>query len=299
MKRATSLLGIFLAVLLTGAPARAQAPAPAPAAASAAYPIKVTLADGRMVPASSIRRAGTTLLVTVPVANGVRGEVGYPIATVRKLEMPEPPQLKSARQLVTDGKAAQALNEIRGVVVLQGDLREIPGNYWAPAALIEVDALIALERDKDAQKLIEQLSAGTKDTELLQSARLALATLWTRSGQADKAIPVFDETIATSKDARTLARAWTSKGDALLAAGDYDGALLAYLRIPIFYSNEDASVPAALLGSARAYEGLGDFDLARESLTQLNKDYATSPEAAVSKDDLVRINRKNKPPAAN
>jgi len=299
MKRATSLLGMFLAALLAGATARAQAPASAPAAANAAYPIKVTLADGRTLPAASIRRSGGTLLVTVPVANGVRGEVGYPIATVRKIEMPEPPQLKSARQLVTEGKAGPALNEILSVVALQSGLREIPGNYWAPAALIEVDALLALKRDKDAQKLIEQLSSGTKDTELLQSARLALATLWARSGQADKAIPVFDETIATSKDARTLARAWTSKGDALLAAEDYDGALLAYLRIPIFYSNEDAFIPASLLGSARAYEGLRDFDLARESLTQLTTNYASSPEAAASKDDLARINRKNKLPAAN
>jgi tetratricopeptide (TPR) repeat protein len=294
MNRIPSLLGIFLAALLAGASARAQAPAPA--ATNSSYPFKVTLADGRTLSAAAMRRSGATLLVTVPVANGVRGEIGYPLATVRKIEIPEPPQLKSARQLVTDGKAAQALSEIGGVVAAQSGLREIPGNYWAPAALIEVDALIALKRDREAQNLIGQLSKDTKDAELLQSARLALATLWARSGQVDKAVPVFNETIASSKDGATLARAWTSKGDAFLAAEDYDSALLAYLRVPIFYSNEDAFVPAALLGSARAYEGLGNFDLAREALTQLNKDYADSPEAIQSKADLARIDRKNRIP---
>ena len=221
MNRTLSLFGVVLAGLLAATSQRAQA-------AADPYPIKLTLADKRTIPAATVRRSGNSILVTVPVANGVRGEVGYPAASVTRIEMPEPPQLKTARQLVTDGKAEQALREIGGVVAQQSGLRDIPGNYWAPAALIEVDALIDLKRDRDAQKLIDQLAKGTKDTELLQRARLALATLWTRNGQADKAIPVFDEAIASSKDARTLARAWTSKGDALLAAEDYDGALLAY-----------------------------------------------------------------------
>jgi tetratricopeptide (TPR) repeat protein len=292
MNRPLFLLGAVFAALLATTTERAPA-------ATDPYPIKLTLADKRTLPAAAVRRSGNSLLATVPVANGVRGEVGYPIASVIRIEMPEPPQLKTARQLVTDGKPEQALREIGGVVLLQSGLRDIPGNYWAPAALIEVDALIDLKRDKDAQKLIDQLATGTKDDELLQRARLALATLWARNGQADKAIPIFDGAIASSKDARTLARAWTSKGDALLAAEDYDGALLAYLRIPIFYSNEESFMPAALLGSARAYEGLGDLDLARESLSALARDYANSPEAAKSKDDLARLNRKNNIPVAN
>jgi len=286
----------FLALILLGV----SAVAPLRAAADAsAYPIRITLADGRVIQASAVRRAGNSLIATVPVDNGVRGDIGYAMSTITKLEMPEPPELEAARRLINSGKSREALPQLVGVVAFQAGLRQIPGNYWASAALLEIDALLDLKLDLKAQQMIDQLAAESTDEEIVQRAHVALATLWARGGQADKALPILDKAIDSSGDARTLARAWSSKGDLLLAQKDYDGALRAYLRVPIFYSTEETFLPGALLGSARAYEGLGDPAFARSTITKLIESYPNSPEAAAAKTDLARLDGENHVPSSD
>ncbi len=285
-------MAMIMLVALTAAFAQSPGrPAPAPSH----DPIKLTLADGRVISAQAVRRSRDTLLATVTLAAGVKGDVGNPISNIRKIEMPEPPQLKVVRGLLAAGKPGDALAPITVATNAQNDLRTIPGNWWAPAALLKVDVLIALKRDREAEALIKQLDAGTKDTEVLQKARMALAMLWVRSGRSDEAIAVFDETIAVSKNSTTLARAWVNRGDAELAKRDYDAALLAYLRVPVFYSGETAVLPAAFLGSARAYEGLGDSTRARSVLDALTEQFPNSPEAVAAKADAARIDKRLNP----
>jgi tetratricopeptide (TPR) repeat protein len=243
----------------------------------------------------SVRRSKDTLLATVSLAAGVRGDVGYPMATLRKIEMPEPPAIKKARSLLNAGKAAEAVVEIRPVVIAQADLRDIPGNWWAPAALVYVDGLIALKRDRDAEAIINDLATKSQDPELLQSARMALAELWLRNQRTDEAMAIFDATIAASQKDATRARAWRDKGDALFARKDYDGALLAYLRVPVFYPEQAGAMPGALLGSARAFEGLADYEHASAQLAELTKKYAGSPEAIEARIDSLRIEKKRDP----
>ena len=52
-------------------------------------------------------------------------------------------------------------------------------------------------------------------------------------------------------------------------SGQWDGAVLAYLHVPVFYEDEKLWMPQALLGSARAFRGLEDLDRAKKSLNDL------------------------------
>ncbi len=264
------------------------------AQASSGGDIKITFADGHQQSASAVRRSNNTILATIALAAGVRGETGFALSSIRKIEFPEPPQLKAARRAIDAGKPADALGLLNVVVDQQSALRTVPGNWWAPAAILKMDALLALGREKEAETLIKQLSTDAKDPEQAQDVRIAQAYLWLHGGRQDQAIEAFDKLIAESSRPATLARSWQGKGEALLAKQDYDGAALAYLRLPIFYSNETALLPAALLGRARAYEGLRDFDHANDTLAELNKTYPSSPEAASSKADSERIQKKMK-----
>lgn len=274
---------LFLGVALSLAVAQ-----PPPAAGR----IKITFADGHTQMAAGVRRSGNTLLANIAIAAGVRGETGYPLASIRGIEFPNESQLKTAQAALGSGDASKALGILDNLVSEQRGFRTIPGNFWAPAAILKADALLALGRDKEAAPLLEQIASEVKDPDQIQNVRIAQAFLSLRGGRPDEAGATFDKVIAESKRPGNLAKAWQGKGESLLTGEDYDGALLAYLRVPIFYSNETAVMPPSLLGIARAYEGLRDFDRANETLAELVKTYPSSPEAAAAKAETVRIQKK-------
>jgi tetratricopeptide (TPR) repeat protein len=76
------------------------------------------------------------------------------------------------------------------------------------------------------------------------------------------------------------ARAWLLRGDLALARATHAEALECYLRIPAFYGTLDELMPAALLGSARAYKGHGDSRRAVRSARELVDTYPDTAEAA-------------------
>jgi TolA-binding protein len=86
-----------------------------------------------------------------------------------------------------------------------------------------------------------------------------------------------------------LADAWVTKGNILLAKKEWDGALLAFLRVPVLYRQEKLFMPPALLGSARAYRRLDDIDRAKKSLQDLISAFPKSAEAAVAQSELQKL----------
>ena len=110
-----------------------------------------------------------------------------------------------------------------------------------------------------------------------------------RKKEYDKAIQICDAAIKESNDPSTLANAWLNKGDALMAQKHADTALLAYLHVPIFYSDETSFVPPAILGSARAYVRLDDNIRAKKALNELIASFPKSAEAAIAQSELKKI----------
>ena len=68
----------------------------------------------------------------------------------------------------------------------------------------------------------------------------------------------------------------------------YDGAVLAYLHVPVFYEDEKLWMPPALLGSARAFRGLADLERAKKSLNDLTAQYPKSAQAEVARKELEK-----------
>ena len=79
------------------------------------------------------------------------------------------------------------------------------------------------------------------------------------------------------------------KGDAFLAQRQWDGAVLAYLHVPVFYEAEKRWMPPALLGSARAFRGLEDLERAKKSLNDLTAEYPQSAQAEMARAELQKL----------
>ncbi|MGI8438426.1 MAG: hypothetical protein ACR2NX_16250, partial [Chthoniobacterales bacterium] len=94
------------------------------------------LTSGQTIKTQGVRRSGDMVMGAVQVGSS-RGEVGYQTATISRIDFPEPPQLKTTGDLLSQGQPAKALAEIEPVVKYYEPFRDIPGNFWAQAALLK------------------------------------------------------------------------------------------------------------------------------------------------------------------
>ncbi len=248
----------------------------------------IVLKSGQTVETRGVRRSGDMIMGKIEVA-GSSGEVGHAISTIARIIFPEPQGLKSAAALLSQGQAEQALAEINPVVSFYEPFRDIAGAWWAQAAVIKVSALAALQRDAEAEPLAALIQKNTADPETARAANLRIAAALVRKEEWDKAAQICDAAIKESTRPDVLADAWVTKGTLLLAQKQWDAALLAFLRVPVFYREEKLFMPPALFGSARAYRRLDDNEHARKSLNELIAAFPKSSEAALAQTELQKL----------
>lgn len=214
----------------------------------------ITWKSGQTAETKGLRREGEMVMGKIDVG-GHAGEIGYPLAQIAKIDFPEPRGIKEAEQLLSQGDAAKALSEIEPVVAYYSAFRDIPGSWWAAAAIVKVTALSALQRDREAEPLAREIQKVAPDAETARAANLQIAAALVRKQDYEKAQQICDATIKESTRPDVLAQAWVTKGTALFALKEWDSALLAFLRVPVFYPDEKLLMPPALLGSGRAHIG--------------------------------------------
>jgi tetratricopeptide (TPR) repeat protein len=248
----------------------------------------ITLKTGQKVETLSLRRDRDMVMGKIQVGTG-SGEVGYSVAQIARIEFPEPRGLKAATDLLAQRQPEKALAEIEPVLAYYGPFKDVPGAWWSQAALAKVSILAALHKDNDAEALADEIQKVVSDPNTARAVRVRLSSGLIRKKEFEKAITICDAAIKESDDPQILADAWIHKGDALSGLKMWDEALLAYLHIPVFYSDEAAFLPPALLGSGRAYVRLDDAARAKKSFNDLIAAYPQSPEAAVAQTELKKM----------
>jgi tetratricopeptide (TPR) repeat protein len=258
--------------------------------AKSAHAQSIILKTGQTIETKGIRRSGDMVMIKVQVGAS-SGEVGYQAATIAKIAFSEPPQLKTCAAFLSQAQPERALADVEPVVKFHEPWRDIPGNWWAPAVLLKVSALSEMHLDKEAERLGDELRKTVTDPETARAAQLQLVAGFVLRGEYDKALQLCDGVIKESAQADVLAEAWVHKGDALLAQRHWDGAVLAYLRVPVFYEDEKLWMPPALLGSARAFRALEDLEKAKRSLNDLIASYPKSAQAEIARAELQKMQK--------
>ncbi|HSH38976.1 MAG TPA: tetratricopeptide repeat protein [Chthoniobacterales bacterium] len=269
----TALVLLLVIVLVVGERADAQT---------------IVLKTGQRVETNGVRRSGDKVMGKIEVA-GTAGEVGHDVSAIAKIEFPEPQGIKRAAESLSQGDAERALADINPIITFYESFRDIPGAWWAPAAVIKVSALAALQRDLEAEPLAAAIQKNATDPETARAANLRIASSLLKRQEYDKAAQICDAAIKESTRPDVLADAWVTKGNVLLAQKQWDAALLAFLRVPVFYRDERLYMPQALLGSARAYRRLEDKERAKKTLDELIAGFPKSAEAATAKTELQKL----------
>ena len=266
---------------------------------SAASGQTIHLKDGRTVTTKSMRRQGDVIMAAQEIAGtqgqpGTKGEIGYPVASIERIDFPEPAQLRAATELLTQGRASEAVSQLDVALRYYEGFRDAPGSWWADLALLKTRALMNDGKDKEADTLVDQIARLAKDPETVRAARVQVASAMTRRGEHARALELCDSVIKESTNPDTLAAAAISKGECHLGLKQWEEALLAFLQIPVFHPEKKVLQPPSLLGTGRAYFGIQDLPRARNTLDELIKNFGGTAEAAAGKTELEKIARLEK-----
>jgi tetratricopeptide (TPR) repeat protein len=248
----------------------------------------IVLKTGQQIETRGVTRNRDKIMGKVDVG-GTTGEVGYDLSAIARIQFPEPRGLRSAQEFLSQGQAEKALAEVTPIINYYTPFKEVPGAWWAAAAVIKVSALAALQRDGEAEPLAREIQKIAPDPEAARAANLRIAAALVQKQEFEKAAEICDEAIKQSARPEVLADAWVTKGNLLLAQKEWDSALLAYLRVPVFYPDERLFMPPALLGSARAYRRLDDLERAQKSLNELIAAFPKSAEATLAQAELQKL----------
>ncbi|HEY0944020.1 MAG TPA: hypothetical protein VGD81_02095 [Opitutaceae bacterium] len=241
------------------------------------------LANGSALDAADVTLKGDALVQTRKLAGGGSMEQRFPLATITRLDWPEPTELAETAALITAGHGQAALAKITPLYRQFDPFPKTPGSWWTEAAMLRLRALLAAGSPPvEITAAARDIMGRATDPEAVGNAKLALAEVDLRGGKDSIADALIDQ-IVTDAPAAVRARAWLLRGDLALKRKAYEQALEAYLRVPALFGTLDELMPAALLGSARAYKGYGDKGRAERAYLSVMDEYPNSAEAAVAK----------------
>ncbi len=256
--------------------------------------------DGTTQIAKGLRRDKDNIIATIelPVAKPgdpvQTGDVGIPLAQIQKIEFGEPAALKTAPELVVQGKGEEALAQIDQALKFYEGFRDAPGSWWADLALLKMNVLMGIGREKDANSLADSMKGLATDPESQRAAKVLLAAATLRRGDAKSAGDALDTVLKDATKPAVLASAAIYKGQTCLALKDWENALLSFYQVPVLYPEQRELAPASMLGVGRAHFGLEDFNSAKTALKELMKTYKGTPEAIAAKAEMEAIAKREK-----
>src|SRR5690606_20296513 len=136
---------------------------------------------GRVVKPTQMRRDRDTIIATLelpPKEQGgqpTKGDFGLPLTDIARLVFPKPGALDSAPGKIAAGKAEEALQDLTAVLKYYEGFRDAPGSWWVDAVPLEIQALLALRRDKEAAEEAAKFSRLASDPENQKLSRIFTA----------------------------------------------------------------------------------------------------------------------------
>ena len=154
--------------------------------------------------------------------------------------------------------------------------RDIPGSWWTPLAMLQLDTLSRLGRQGEADAVATELGRlAVVPPDVQRALKIRQARPWSATASTRRHWPSSNPSPRRKHPPQALPEAWLTAGEANLALGRNKLALLSYLHVPVYVPERALFMAPALLGSAVAYGRLEDKTHARESLQQLITVYPT------------------------
>jgi tetratricopeptide (TPR) repeat protein len=212
------------------------------------------------------------------------------MSTIARMEWPVPEELTASRDLRAAGKTKEALELLAKGRAFFGPFKDVPGNHYADLSLAYLETM---SQGEDFTATLKALAEAQRlkltDAQKLNLKIIKLNVDRQASSDYVGIIAQAENILAESIDSAVGASVWMIIGDVYTKQKDYEKALMAYLRVPVFYGTQVQKVPEAELQAARSLALMRRFEDAQAFYSRLEESYKGSGVAATAAQEKTRI----------
>jgi tetratricopeptide (TPR) repeat protein len=263
-------------------------------AAGSAFGQAIVLKDGNRVFSSEFTIQEGKIIRTIQIGEQKATSV-VDKKNIDSLEWPYPAELTESADLLAKGKTEEAIAVLKKGRDFFENFEGIEGNWFVDVYFAYIEALNQGGKFDDVVKALPALRA-LKLTDA-QKMRLRIIQLDIERQTTSDYIAIIGEAQSILKetdDSAIGASLWNIIADVHSRKKEWEKALLAYLRIPVFYGTQVQRVPEAELNAAKTLVKMKRYEDAASFLARIIDSYPGSQVAeAATKEKAAIAGMKN------
>ena len=257
------------------------------------------LKDGSRIPSSEFHIENGKIIRTILLGDNKTATTELPKQNVGSLDWPEVTQITEARDLMAKGKPDDALAILAKA---KGDFEifeTLPGSPYTDIFFTYVELLSQAGKFEETVKLIPQLKIlKLSDAQKMQLRIIQLDVDRQTSSEYTAILAEAESILSETDDSSVGASIWMMIADIYSRQKNWEKALMAYLRIPVFYGTQLQRVPDAELKAGQMLVKMKRYEDAQAVFKRLAESYNGSAVAEQATKELTAINgMKNEPEA--
>ena len=258
-------------------------------AAGSAFGQAIVLKDGNRVFSSEFSIQDGKIVRTIQIGENKATTI-LDKKNIDSLEWPYPAELTESADLLAKGKTEEAIAVLKKGRDFFEHFEGIEGNWYVDVYFAYIEALNQGGKFDDVVRSLPALRS-LKLTDA-QKMRLRIIQLDIERQTSSDYTGVLVEAqgiLKETDDSAICASLWAIIADVHTRKKDWEKALLAYLRIPVFYGTQMQRVPDAELNAARTLIKMKRFEDANSFLARIGESYPGSPVAETAMKEKAAI----------
>lgn len=264
--------------------------------AQAASAQMLILKDGTQVNHTEFQVQDGKVVRTLTIGDQTATTV-LPMANIGSMDWPEPIEISDARALLGQGKPDEAVTTIKKAKEFFEVFENVKGTPYRVVFFAYVETMSQAGKFEETIKLIPQLRAvQLTDDQKLKLRIIQLDIDRQTSTEYTSILAEAQGILKDTQDSAIHAAIWMIIADIHLKKKEWEKALMAYLRVPVFYGTQVQRVPDAELKAAQTLVKMKRYEDAQAIFTRLMDTYKGSPIAQAAEKEKAAINgMKNEP----
>lgn len=263
------------------------------ASTSAAFCQSIILKDGSRVSAEDFKIEAGKIIRTIKLQGTNTATTVLAPTNIAELDWPFSAELAEGRSLLSQGRTEEAIAVLKTGKEFFEVFKDIKGggDFYRDIFLAYVETLAQGGKFEETVGLMGQLQRLTLPKE--QEVRLKVLKLNVERQTSSDYVSILAQAnniIADTDDSATSAAVWSIIGDVHDKKKEYEEALMAYLRIPVFFGTQMQRVPEAELNAARMLVKMRRFEDAQAFFNRLVETYPGSAIAETAAKEKASIN---------
>ncbi|MCW0220716.1 MAG: hypothetical protein OJI67_20480 [Prosthecobacter sp.] len=263
---------------------------------SAALGQAIVLKDGTRVTENEFTMDGNNIVRTVKIGDKSATTV-LPWQNISYLDWPEPVELLEAKNLMAQAKSEEAIAMLKKSLDFFQKFEKVEGNWYQPVFFAYVETLSQAGKFEETIKLIPQLRALSLSPEQKMTLRIIQLDIDRQtSTEYTSILAEANNILSDTVDSGVGASIWMIIADIHAKKKEWEKALMAYLRIPVFYGTQMQRVPDAELKAGQMLVKMKRYADAQAIFTRIADSYKGSAIAETAAKEKAAINgMKNEP----